>query len=176
MKMIDILKKAAAILCLEADGTGTSKEELKLLDCANTVYEELTTEYVPLKAREETVFSEGQAHYSDFKKEVRDVIAVYRSGERQRFQMFPEYIFAEGLNGSAEVVYVFREGKREAEDELLLPPQFSSSVVAAGTAAEYCYRSGLIDEGIFYKNRYDQSVYNLTRSVKKASMPPRRFI
>lgn len=176
MKMKDVLLKAAAILGFEGDGTGTTKEEKKLLDCANTVYEELTTEYVPLKDRATVAFEGGRCYYDSFPKTVRDIVAVYIRGTKTPFQMYPQYLYAEGADDLAEVLYLYRDGKKDVEDELNLPPQFSASVAAAGACAEYCYRTGLIDEGIFYKNRYDQSVYNLTKTMKRATLPSRRFL
>lgn len=147
----------------------------KLIDCANMVYAELTLEYVHLKTRENLVFSEGRAYYDGFKERVREVLAVFSGGKKVPFTMYPLYVEADA-EGEAEVVYNYYLGELELTDEMILPPQYTEYVLAVGVVSEYYYRTGLVDEAIFYKNRYDTAVTNLSRKVKSVRVKERRFL
>ena len=103
-------------------------------------------------------------------------MSVKVRGVKTPFVMYPTYVESEGTEGSAEVEYLFHPGTLEADDEVILPPQFSEYVMAIGVASEYYYRLGYIEEAEFYKARFDNAVYNLSRRLKSFRIPPRRFV
>ena len=61
-------------------------------------------------------------------------------------------------------------------DRLILPPQFTEYVLAVGAAAEYFYRSSLLDEAVFFRNRFETAVNNLTKRGRVFNLPPRRLL
>lgn len=177
MKLSEILTRAAAIIGLDDVSVSVPSVTLtKLTDCANTVYSELVLEHIPLKNKEDITFTGGKAFYSDFRYRVREVLSVKVRGVKTPFVMYPTYVESEGAEGSAEVEYLFHPGTLEADDEVILPPQFSEYVMAIGVASEYYYRLGYIEEAEFYKARFDNAVYNLSRRLKSFRIPPRRFV
>jgi hypothetical protein len=90
--------------------------------------------------------------------------------------VYPNYVCCSLKQGKAKVRYCYHPKDLKAVDTVILPPQFTASVLALGVCSEYFYRSGLIDEAAFYKNRYDTSVINLTRHQKSLDLKVRRFL
>lgn len=178
MKLRDIINRAIQILGLENEVSVTEESPrlTKLIDCTNMILGELTQEYIHLKTAETLVFSEGRAYYRDFSKPVREVIAVRDKGIKQNFVMYPLYLFCDGLEGQVEVTYLYHLGELGLDDDVGLPPQYSVYTLAVGAASEYCYRTGLVDEALFYKSRYDTSLLNLSRRMRLATLPNRRLL
>lgn len=176
MKLRDVLEKAIAIINDDIDLNTPSVKLTKLIKCANTVYAELVEEYSYLKREEEAEFVDGRALFGQFAKTVKDITGVYKNGIKYPFTVYPDCVKSEKLNGKAVVRYVYHAPEAGIDDALELPPQFSAHVLANGVAAEYFYRSGLIDESAFYKNRYDISVINLTRKNKPIELKVERFL
>jgi hypothetical protein len=88
--------------------------------------------------------------------------------------MYPLYVESD-INGDAEVSYLYHSDELTLEDTVLLPPQYTAFVLANGIAAEYFYRSGLTDEAVFYKNRYDTAVLNLSRRRQSVTLKAGRM-
>lgn len=177
MILRDVINRVIQIAGLESEvSVDTPGAKLnKLIDCANMIYSELTLEYVHLKTKEDILFENGRAYYGSFSKNVREVLAVRQNGVKKPFTMYPLYVEAD-IEGAGEVTYHYYLGELSLIDELTLPPQFNEYVVATGVASEYFYRTGLVDEAVFYKNRYDNAVTNLSRRLKSVNLPKRRFV
>lgn len=172
----DILEKAVGIICDEDIDLDTeSAKRTKLISCGNMIYSELTEEYVRLFATAEVIFTDGKVYYNAFPKSVKDIISVYKNGIKQDFTIYPAYILSD-ITGVATVKYVYHGEELTLKDTVDLPPQFNAIMLSYGVASEYFYRSGLIDEAAFYKNRYDTSVVNLTRKQKSIDLKVKRFI
>ncbi|MDD3947279.1 MAG: hypothetical protein PHI19_05515 [Clostridia bacterium] len=178
MILSEIVDRAIQILGLEnevsVDVAGSKLT--KLTDCVNMIIGELTQEYIHLKQTETLVFSEGRAYYTAFSKQVREVLSVKIGKSKQNFIMYPLYLYAEGLEGNAEVTYLYHLGSLSLSDTVELPPQYSVYTLAIGTVSEYCFRTGLVDEALFYKSRYDSSLMNLSRRMRLANLPSRRLL
>lgn len=163
MLLRDVLQKTLDIIGDEDISLTTdSKKRDRLIACANMIYHELTTEYVHLKNKEELIFEGKRLYYSAFSKKVKDVLSVFKNGKSVSFKLYPLYIEAD-IEGNAEVNYIYHTDELGLDDNMLLPPQYTAFSIANGIASEYFYRSGLTDEAIFYKNRYDTAVLNLSR-------------
>lgn len=178
MTLLDILTKAAEIIgdadivLTDADDSKTKK----LISSANFIYRELTEEYVHLKYCENLTVRDGRLYYSEFTKPVKDVMKVKRNGREIGFKLYPLYLAADE-DGEVSVSYVYHPYELSAlNQEAELPPQYTPSAIAAGVASEYYYRSGLYDEGLYYKNRYDNTVLNLSRKRNPIKIKTRRFI
>ncbi|MFW5780865.1 MAG: hypothetical protein ACOCWI_05385 [Bacillota bacterium] len=176
MTFRQILEKTLDIIgdddiCLDTE----SKKRKRLMASANMIYHELTTEYVHLKNKEDLLFEDKRLYFSAFSKKVKDILGVYVKGESIPFKLYPLHIEAD-IEGIAEVRYIYHADELGLEDDVTLPPQYTSFVLANGVASEYFYRSGLTDEAIFYKNRYDTAVLNLSRIRKGVTIKARRLI
>lgn len=178
MVLSDIINKAILILGLEEEvSVGTPSPKLtRLTDCANMILGELTQEYIHLKNTETLRFADGRAYYGAFSKNVREILSVRAGKCKKDFTMYPLYVLCEGLDGSAEVTYLYHLGALPLEGAVELPPQYTVYTLATGTVAEYCYRAGMADEAMFYKNRYETAVVNLSRRLRSASLPARRLV
>lgn len=176
MILRDVLEKALDIICDdEIDLNVSSKKLTKLISCGNMIYQELVEQYVPLKNKEELEFVDGVLLYSAFAKPVKDILSIKKSGFAYNFVMYPSYVNC-NVNGNAQVNYVYHGGELSIDDNIILPPQFSENILAMGVASEYFYRSGLCDEAIFYKNRYDNAIINLTRKKSSINLKGRNLI
>lgn len=178
MKFSEIIQKTIQITGLENEvSTDTASEKLdKLIDSANMIYSELTLGSVHLKTRETLSFEGGRLYYTEFGQGVREVLSVKKDGTAVPFTEYALYIEAPGVEGEAEVTYIYFPETLALTDTVVIPPRFTAAILAIGAASEYFYRSGLIDEAVFYKNRYDTAVANLTHSIKGGKLPKRRLI
>ena len=179
MTLNEVIKRAASIIGLELDFDyeAPSPALTKLIDAANMIYSELILEHVPLKTKETASVSGGKCFYGELSKNVREILSVRHSGNKIKFNMYPTYFaLSDDFDGEVEVEYLFHLGELKAEDQLILPPQFTVHVIAMGVVSEFYFRTGMVDEATFYKSRYDNAVTNLTRSIKSFRVPARRFI
>lgn len=174
MTLRDILQKTIQILDEDINLEETGIKRTRLIACANMIYQELTTEYVPLKNREILCFEDKRLYFSNFVYKVKDVLGIYINGESIGFRIYPMYIEAD-IKGNAEVVYLYHSEELAIDDEATLPPQYTAFVLASGVASEYLYRSGFVEEAMFYKTRYDTAVLNLSRIRKGITLKKRRM-
>ena len=178
MILKDLLEKVIMIVRLEAADIQNDGPKLRqLIDCANMIYSELTLEYIHLKAKENILFNgQSRADYTSFSNRVREVLSVEINGTNIPFETFPQHIIAASLRGErAWVTYLYHTPELTINSLLILPPQYTEHIIAAGIASEYFYRTGMPEEAAFYKARYDNSIINLGRRVKSVHLPGRRF-
>jgi len=177
MTLKEVLEKAAAIICDdEIDLNVQSKKRDKLVSCGNMIYQELTQEYVHLKTTDTLSIDDKRIYYSAFPKAVKEILSIYVNGAEVSFEQEPLFVRVDAPSGKCEVRYVYNVPEVNLSDTLTLPPQYTATILAVGVAAEFFFRSGLSDEAIFYKNRYDTSLINLSRKKRPLTVAYRRFI
>jgi hypothetical protein len=178
MILKDIINKAIQILGLESEISVDvpSQNLTRLSDCANMILGELTQEYIHLKNVEKIHFSDGRAYYGAFSKNVREILSVKVDNIKKDFCMYPLYLFSEGLDGDAEVTYLYHLSSLSLNSAVELPPQYTVYTLALGTVSEYCSRTGMAEEAMFYKSRYETSVVNLSRRLRNSYLPARRLV
>lgn len=178
MLLKDIVERAIYILGLESEvNVNTASSRLiRLTDCANMILQELSLQFVPLRTKETVAFTGGRAYYTDFSYGIREVLEVRVNGEKVPFIPTSQYLEAKVDGTSAEVAYVYYLGDLSLNDCVNLPPKYTEYILATGVSCEYYYRSGLIDEALFYKNRYELAISNLSNRLRAARLPQRRFI
>lgn len=147
----------------------------KLIDSARMIYQELIMEHVPIKVVEKVVVDKFMVPYSNFKYFIREIVDVCKNGERVTFSEGVRGVMVDA-EGEVTVRYYCYFGDVPLEKELILPPQISLYTLSIGVVSEYYFRIGLVDEALFYKTRYENSILNLTRRLKSIRIPPRRFI
>lgn len=177
MKLKDIVEKALEIIGDESIDINTPSPKLaKLTRCGNYIYHEICEEYSLLLGEEEIEFDNGRANYENFSKYVKNIISIYANEQKLEYNVFPLYVKAGTFSGKAIVKYNYHASTLNLEDTAELPPQFTAEILSNGVAAEYLFRSGLIEEAAVYKNRYDTSVINLTRVHKSFDLKVARFL
>ena len=177
MTLQDIIERVASIIGVNETLLDMPMQIYnKIRDSVITVYTEMVTEYIPLRTKEKTEAERGKIFYEDLKYRVREILAIKSPAGRLKFTEYPQFIQAEDYTGEVEIDYLYYIIPTLNSDELILPPQFSEYVVAVGAAAEYFYRSSLLDEAVFFRNRFESAVNNLTKRGRVFNIPPRRLL
>lgn len=177
MTLQDIIERTAAIIGVEESALNMPTQIYnKIRDSVVTVYTELITEFVPLRTKEKVNISGGKLFYEDLTYRVREILAIKTSVGRLKFNEYPEYVQTDNYDGEAEIEYLYYTVPAVNTDRLILPPQFTEYVLAVGAAAEYFYRSSLLDEAVFFRNRFETAVNNLTKRGRVFNLPPRRLL
>ena len=154
----------------------TPSDELnKAIACGNFIYSELADEYSDLRYVEDKTSADGKILFSAFSKDVKKILSVKDGKIAVPFKEFASYLQVDH-DGTYTVEYAYKVGDALLTDTLDLPACFTLYAVACGVASEYFFRSGLMEEALFYKNRYDRAVNNLTASRRKSKLKIRRFI
>ena len=156
MKIRTIVEKASEVLGIAPDFNATTGATATLVKCANAVIEELTLSVVSLRDVAKATASGGRITYESLGRNVREITDVIDAhGDRAEYVRYPDYIFVarDGLYAVKLCYYLCNLGVME---EFSLPPEYSEGVLVYGVLSEYYYRTGLIDEAIFYRNRFDR--------------------
>lgn len=162
-----------ASLLRQEDSTLTDEEQDKvdaMTRCFNLVYEEISSQYLPVIITETKKSSDGKVLYSDLSQKVLDVIEVKNGhGKKIKFRKFDSYIFAL----ANEMIISYKT----------LPPILTQSsefystlperVFAYGMAREFFYLQGAGDEAEVYDNRFKDSLLVLLGKSKEIVMPVR---
>lgn len=178
MTLGQVIERTGMIIGVEGDSSQYPAQIAnKLRDCVQTVYTELITEHVPLRTKEKATLSGNRLYFEDLSYGVREILRISSDAGRLKFNVFSEYVEVEdGYSGEVEVEYLYYVCPETNADPLILPPQFTEYIMAVGAAAEYFYRSSLIDEALFFRNRFESGVNNLSRSGRVYSLPRRRLL
>ncbi len=160
MTLREVLERTIAIIGENIDLDEKGAEKDKLIAAALSIYDELTCDYVHLKAEEEVEFKDGIAYFTEFTSKVKDILSVKQGGKSFNFEMFPLFVKSADLQGNATVKYYYKPDEPELDSLLELPPRFSEYMLANGIASEYFYRGGMVDEAAYYRNRYEYSLNN----------------
>lgn len=178
MTLRDILEKTKAIIGedfdLDEEEEGAKRD--RLIASALSIYDELTSDYVHLKAEEEVEFEDGICYLDAFTNRVKDILTVKQNGSNVNFEMFPLFIRCIGLQGKCEVKYYYTPPQPSLDSALSLPPRFSEYMLANGVASEYFYRTGLVDEAIYYRNRYEYSLNNAGMRLRNLRLKADRLL
>ena len=157
------------------DVENSSTELTRLIECGNFIYSELADEYSDLKYSEELVAADGTIPFTSFTKSVKKILKVKYGSAEVPFREYNTYVDVMS-QGTYKVDYTYKSDAIGLNDTLDLPAFFTLYSVACGVASEYFFRTGLVEEALFYKNRYDRAVNNLTAERRRSKLKVRRFI
>lgn len=176
MILREVLLKTIGIICDDdIDLDIESKKRKRLIDCGNTIYQELVELYVELKTKENVAISDGKIFYSALSKRAKDILSIHKNGIKLVFKLYPTFLEIDEI-GEVEIKYTYVPTELSLDDNLTLPPPYTENMLAMGIASEYFYRSGLCDEAIFYKNRYDNALLNMSRKRNSFILQKRSFL
>jgi hypothetical protein len=183
MLLKNVLKKAAAMVGLNVDFDAENAENDRdialLVECANSVYAEIVTEYLPLVFEEEILFGEkGRAYYSAFSKPPVNIVSLKDAGVNAAYTVFHDHICAENAEGKKLTArYAFKPPEIDGiETELIFNPAVTERTAALGIAAEYSLVCGMFGESVLYDKRYKDSLRNAMRKKGEMKIPARKFI
>ena len=176
MTLKEVLTKAVEIInngLIDLDTTST--ERSRLIDCGRYIYAEVADEYVDLNATQELSTTDGKILFSSFAKPVKKIVRVTDNCIDVPFCLYPDHITVD-YAGTFVVDYAYKSVVPDLNDTLDLPAEFTPYALASGVASEYFFRTGLIEEALFYKNRYDRAISNLTQNRRTSYLKIRRFV
>jgi hypothetical protein len=138
----------------------------KLVRCANMVYAEICTSYIPLICKENATFEDGQVLISSLANRLLYVIGVRFKGVSKRFRLYSSYIESTE-SGEAEVEYAMLPEAftlNSTVPETCLP----SWLFAEGICSEFCYAENLADMSVAFDNKFREGINRLkTKSVSR---------
>ena len=161
MKVRDVMAEAADLVCddglgdkirLNEETSGEDERKRKiLLRAYNTVLNEMCTEYLPLRTRENV--GEGKIFYADLSYDPVRIVAAYDDeGRKISVCACPTYAVAAGAK---EIEYEYiPSAKGEADDHPYDGTRVGSRVFAYGIAAEYCLVTARYEESTNWDEKY----------------------
>ena len=176
MTFSDVLEKVLSIINeLDIDLMEEGDKRNRLIEAGIATYQELTNEYINLKAEEEVEFTEGVLYYSLLSKKVKDILSIKQGGANLNFEMYPLFVKCK-VEGKAQVKYFYSAETPALDSHLELPPRFTDYLIANGIASEYFYRSGLLDEAAYYRNKFDYSLKNISSRLRGLNLKVDKMI
>ena len=178
MTLKEIVIKSANILGIdEIDFENPSSNLSKLIDSAKMIFSEISLERLALKTKENISLVGGKGRYVDLAFPVREILKIKHGGKFYSVKEYPDFFEIEGdISGTVEVHYLYYLPDATLDEKLPLPPSLSPYVVATGVVSEYYYRSGMVDEALFYKTRFDYSILNVSRTLRSIYLPRRPLV
>ncbi|MDR0855697.1 MAG: hypothetical protein LBN25_04925 [Christensenellaceae bacterium] len=144
-----------------------------LIKCAKFTVSEITSLYVPLKAKETATFSDSKLQYYALPYAVKEVLKVEIRGTECEFEAFPDFIFCkDAANATASITFLYTISPSSLDTPFNLPPKISIETLAFGALTEYYLRRGETEEGIFFRNRYDFALAKATVSKRSVRLRP----
>ncbi|MGI6701014.1 MAG: hypothetical protein ACOX3U_00880 [Christensenellales bacterium] len=183
MKLNEVIDTALVYLNLNdeikvtgADLTPLSNRKLRiLLRCANIVYSEIASDYMPLKAKETLVAIDNKVAYQSFSRRVIEVVKVVKDGANIPFSAYPNYLEV-NAQGEVEIIYHYLPQEISLDDEIEYGVGLSPTAFAAGIAAEYSLVNGMYDEAVAFDRKYREALIGGMSRSKSGYIKGRRWL
>ena len=159
---------------LNGDVSQGETETLALLRCFNLVENEVALDYLPLFAEDTVLTETGIVEYSSLSKTAVRILSVKDKAENSvKYKIYPTYLIAQA--GEITIRYTYTptaKGLDDLSDFVLL---VSARLLAFGVAAEYCFSSGLYDEGEAWNKKYKDALKAAYRAKPAKVLRSRRW-
>lgn len=151
-------KEDVANLVLSGGIPDDNAEIVRMLNCYNLTVLELSEQVEPLVTTEEATSADGVYPFTALSKPVKEVLDVTADGKRVKFVVKADGIVTDV--GRCEITYDYRAKKATSLSDAIEYEEkvFSPRVLAMGTASEYLLISGLYDECMAWRKRYEDAV------------------
>jgi len=189
LKAVEIIKLTATYLQLEdvlelsefggqvqTPSEQTNKNLNLLLRCLNLVYNEIATEYIPLKHSEYITVTNEKFDYINLNKNIVDVLSLVTTDNKTaKYKTYPTHLKLR--NGDYNIEYSYLPVKVTLEESTEnFANKITERIFAYGVASEYCVISGLYDEASLWQKRFKDSVLISSRKKTELVMPARRWL
>jgi len=174
----------ALIMCGKEDlaenvRAGTAPDDnpdvVRMLNCYNLTVLELSEEIEPLVFTENMTSEDGEYLFENFTKPPKQILKVEVCGKEVPFEVFYDRLKTDQT--ACEVTYDYRAARATSLADLIEYDEavFSPRMLAMGVAGEYLLISGIYEESMTWRQRFERSVetYLLGR---KTVIRPRRWI
>lgn len=160
------------------ENTDRSTEIKKLTECLNLVYQEISSEYIPLIIEEKISVIDRKISYINLSKPIQEIISIKSlNNQKIKFETFPEFIQLESDHDLVKIKYAFEPEILNLESSFYnYAGKIPARVLAYGVAMEYCFISGITDEAYIWEARYKDSLKNIIRKKHNIILPKRRWI
>ncbi|MDD4211222.1 MAG: hypothetical protein PHC46_02365 [Clostridia bacterium] len=183
IKLTAIYLQMEDILALEElGGEVTEPEELTsknlelLIRCLNLVYNEVASDYVPLKHTQTVTSENGEISLESLEKRLISVLSLIDSTSEVsvKYKVYPTSIKVK--DGSYNLEYSYMPDSVVLENDIEgFGGKLSERIMAYGVASEYLLISGLFDEATLWKKRFLDSILTVSSKKSDIKMPARRW-
>lgn len=158
----------------ENDDNGKQDGEL-LLDCFNTVENELALDYLPLYKEDELYSDVGQISFSNFSESAVRILGVWDQwGNSLPYRLFPAYIKTQA--GKVRVRFTYTPKTKTMDDDSDFMLHASERMIAYGMAAEYCIEKGLFEEAAVWDEKYKDAIKAACCGQRGKRLRSRRWV
>lgn len=164
-------------LATKADLAETGGEVALLLKCFASVESEIALVGFPLSASQRLVPQGNSIALSAFSKPPLEVLSVTStSGMGIPFTLLQNKIELERADGAVNVTYTFAPAEKGLEDVSELPDKVTARTLALGVASEFMLAHGLYAEAERFDVRFREALRRAKRTLRKLSVPARRWV
>ena len=144
--------------------------------CFNSVEDELARCYLPLKATEKFISDSGEIEFKIFSERPVKILSVKNAAGECDFETLPDKL--KTSVGEVCVEYNFAPQPKGLNDESVYSEtQASTTLLAAGTASEFCLISGDAGAANLWEERYRREIDACQRKkYSGVKIPPRRWV
>ena len=183
MVVRDIIKAAALQLGMYEDYAAYEKKEnpafegevATLVECFNTVENELALDYLPLFAEARLKTPDGKLYFKQFNKKITRVVKVKDlSGTETAYRIFPEYL--EVAPGEYDILYAYAPAQKTLGDKTDFQLRVSERLFAYGIAAEYLLVKGAYQEAAAWDAKYKEAIAAAYRAGNAKKIASRRWV
>lgn len=175
MKLLDAICVAADYLgfdaCDEVSVAADSRFDF-LLRCANRVYRDIATQYLPLSTKEIITFIDGYCAFSNLSKRISKPICLRSNGCKIKFKATDMGVYADV--DSAELEYRYVPAVKTADEQLELTTLCEESL-ALGICAEYALVNGLYEKCSVFRDMFYQELKKACLDLREKRIKKRRW-
>lgn len=179
IKVNDTIQLAAQMLGVEEevnayligeDNLLGEKVFFKLLQCFQTVENEIAIDYIPLTAEVELVTATGIVSYGSFQHAPASILNVEDGeGNSLRYHIYSDYLQVEGRCGKVRIVYSYAPSEKTGDSVSEYTSPVSKRLIAYGMAAEYSLFIGELTAANAWSVKYKAAL----RAAQKLPAPKR---
>ena len=184
MLVKDVIKEAGELVGIATavnaflDGEKNVGEKVveTLLTCYQLVENELALDYYPLVTEEEIATDTGKLDFEILQKPVVRFLAVRDVyGKHLPYDLYVGYLKTEP--GILKIKYTYTPTTKKDRDGVCeCALGVSSRMMAYGVASEYCFISGLYEEGEVFAKKYREAIASVYRVQKSKTISSRRWV
>ncbi len=136
----------------------SDKRAVDLINAANLVNSEISSEYFPLLKEEKIKTNNSIVEYVALSERLLDVVSVKDAGgDNVRYKLFPTYLKVKN-DGEYTIVYQYLPPRLEYHSELPYDIKISERLFALGICSEYCLLNGMYDESVMFDKKYREAL------------------
>ena len=155
-------------------GSGKADAE-RLVDCFNTVENELAFDYLPLYKEDQMQSQTGQIYFSELSESAVRILGVEDEwGNSIPFRLFPAYLKTQP--GKVRVKFTYTPKKKDVDGESDFTLNVSERLISYGMAAEYCVNRGMFTEAAVWDKKYKDGIVAACSGQKGKRLRSRRWV